>query len=476
MISHINNISYKKFHSIVYILGTIFFFVFTIFDGPILQDDSFSYINMDGYREPIYVLFLAFCRMIFPWGELGYLYIVALIQGILMAFCISCLATYISKEFGLSNINSLVVYAFPYVVLLLFRFVAGEPGDQIMYSSVILTEGVTVALHLLFVRYGFEYLRYQTTKSMIYSILLSFVGISIRKQMIVWLLILLLIILWVNRKESITKGIVKSIAVAGLVIVMSLLLDRTYNYFENGKFVGHVNDNRFIATMIFYTSESSDVKYIEDEELSQLYMEIHESCDALGLLKPQKESGMRWFDRSFHFVNSYDQIQLDTMYPIIREKLPELQFAEEINNSEQRLDAVVGYYIDRCLVNHLPRMISIYADNVLTGFVTSVTQRNRVLSWGALFLYVGYVFGIFTLVRHGKKNGYSSEIKGILSWSIFVLLSISVNVCTVAMVIFCQTRYMIYNMSLFYIAFWLMIQYWLKVWIRNVVQKRSRML
>ena len=40
----------------------------------------------------------------------------------------------------------------------------------------------------------------------------------------------------------------------------------------------------------------------------------------------------------------------------------------------------------------------------------------------------------------------------------FVLISIVINVGLVSMVIFCQTRYTIYNMALFYISLLLMLQ------------------
>ena len=43
-----------------------------------------------------------------------------------------------------------------------------------------------------------------------------------------------------------------------------------------------------------------------------------------------------------------------------------------------------------------------------------------------------------------------------------VLLSIFFNVGLVSLVIFCQTRYTIYNMALFYIALILMLNEWWK--------------
>lgn len=459
MIHKINSISQKKMYRILILSGIIFYVLFALIDGPYFTNDSPSYMNLEISREPLYSLFLALCRMLVPLQNDVYLYLAIILQGILMAVTSSVLARYVTEELSLCNLVSLGIYSFPYLVALLFRFVAGEPGEQFMYSNTILTEGVTVALHLLFVRYIFEYLRHQSKKSLIWSVVLCFIGINCRKQMIVWLMILLLVVLFCNIRERFVRNMVNCIAISVLVIFASLLFDRTVNFFANDQFSGHVNDNRFIATMIFYTSDLTDLECIEDEELRQLYKEIHESSKEQGLLKPSKESGMGWFDRSFHFVCSYDEIQIRTMYPMIREKMPEIEFASNINDSQQRLDAIVRYYIDACLLNNLPRMGSVYVDNVLTGFVATISQRNRLLSIYSIFMYIGYFASMGSLLIYGHKKGFSDELKGILTFASLCLLCILINVGVVGAVIFCQTRYVIYNMSVFYMAFLLMVQY-----------------
>ena len=35
------------------------------------------------------------------------------------------------------------------------------------------------------------------------------------------------------------------------------------------------------------------------------------------------------------------------MYPVILEHLPDMEYANELNDISQRLDAVVSYYIDK---------------------------------------------------------------------------------------------------------------------------------
>lgn len=452
----INKISRKRFQQYLLIIGIIFYGIFAIIDGPVWFNDSGAYTRMDISREPMYSLFLGLFRGLLPGGNDIYLYVVVVVQGIIAAVAATVMAGYLSDELKLSNVLSLGIYAFPYLVSLLFRFVA---GDHFMYSNAILTEGLTVSLHLLFVRFLYEYAKCQSKKSLIWCVVLCFIGINTRKQMMVWLLILTVVVLACNIKKAFAKNIVKSIVICGIVLLSSLLFDRTFNWLVNDQFSGHVNDNRFIATMIFYTADSSDAECIENEELKELYLDIYNSCKEKDLLKPDKNSGMGWFDRSYHFVQSYDQVQLRIMYPMIREKMPELEYAKEIADEEQRLDTIIGYYIDECLMNNIPRMGSVYVDNVLTGFVTSVSQRNRILSIYALLAYIGYFVCAGYLTVYGYKKGYTDELKGILIFSGLVILCILLNVGVVATVIFCQTRYTIYNMSIFYMAFSLMIQY-----------------
>ena len=290
--------------------------------------------------------------------------------------------------------------------------------------------------------------------------------------MMIWLIILLIVVMLCDKKNKLIMNLLKGVTITIIVIVSCILLDRSYNYLVNDQFVGHVNDNRFIATMIFYTAEEADIACIENEELKQLYLDIYHSAKEQGLLKPGKEEEMGWFDRCYHFVCSYDQLQLRTMYLIIKERMPELEFARELTNEGQRLDAIISYYNDACLLNNIPRMVSVYIDNILTGFVATISQRNRLLSIYSVFVYLGYFASMVLLHVYGKQKGYTDQLKGILSFAYLTLLCISVNVGLVAAVIFCQTRYVIYNMSIFYISFFLMVVYLGKIIYRGKLNTR----
>lgn len=111
-----------------------------------------------------------------------------------------------------------------------------------------------------------------------------------------------------NIKRDLKKNVIKSIVFSAIIIITTLLFDCTYNYVVNGQFLRHVNDNRFVATVIFYTAEEDDTKYIENDELSVLFIDIYNECEEKQLLKTNVDAQSGWYERANHFTFSYDPI------------------------------------------------------------------------------------------------------------------------------------------------------------------------
>ena len=127
-----------------------------------------------------------------------------------------------------------------------------------MYSNSILTEGIVIALYLLFFRYLLEYCLHQNRKSLILSSILVFVMVSTRKQMFMTLALLIICVVAVNifRKKTLW-GIGTVILCTLGILGCSMLLDVGYNYILRGNAVRHTNDSRFVTTMAFYTADRS---------------------------------------------------------------------------------------------------------------------------------------------------------------------------------------------------------------------------
>lgn len=440
-----------------------FYLFFAFFDGAVICADSPSYIAMDVSREPLYPMFLSSFRYLFRNFQPDfYLHIIVLLQSILAAFASWSLAVYLAKEFHLSRLFSSLILLVPPAVSLLCRF-AAKRGS--MYSNSILTEGITISCYLLFFRYLFEYAVRQSKKSLLFCCMLSFLLISTRKQMIFSLAMLLLCILYLFfRKKEYLKGLAAALLCTVLVLSCNFALDLGYNHVLRGEAGRHSGDTRFITTMAFYTADRTDSQYIEDEEIENLFLKIYDICEENGFLK--NAAGNGWLNRVSHFDSCYDRIQIDTMWPLINEYAAAHSDNGVISVS-RNADRVMNLINRSVALHNLSKIIVTFTDNFLSGLVTTVAQRNPVLIWYSLFLYFFYLLLFVYHVRnYGKQMPRSAdgsyekrdEYGKTLLFSSFTLISVLLNVGLVSLVIFCQTRYTIYNMPLFYISLLIMIQ------------------
>lgn len=205
-----------------------FYLFFAFYDGAVICVDSPGYISMRLSREPFYPLFLAFFRKLFSsFPNDFYLTAVAFFQSGLMAFATWALVRYLWKELRLPKAVALVALAMPLGVSFLCRFAAKRES---MYSNSILTEGIVIALYLLFFRYLLEYCLHQNRKSLILSSILVFVMVSTRKQMFMTLALLIICVVAVNifRKKTLW-GIWTVILCTLGILSCSMLLDVGYN-------------------------------------------------------------------------------------------------------------------------------------------------------------------------------------------------------------------------------------------------------
>ncbi len=97
------------------------------------------------------------------------------------------------------------------------------------------------------------------------------------------------------------------------------------------------------------------------------------------------------------------------------------------------------------------KLLLTFVDNVCSGFVTTVAKVHPVLIWYTVIIYLIY---LAMLIYLGIHNRTASAFL----FAAMTLIAICLNVGLVSMVIFCQTRYTIYNMPLFYMSLLLMLR------------------
>lgn len=428
-----------------------FYLFFAFLDGAVLCVDSPSYINMHSSREPLYPVLLAAAREIFSRFPNGfYLNVVAFFQSILMAVSVFVFEEYLRKELKIQKWGAVLILLMPLVVSLLCRF-AAKRGS--MYSNSILTEGIAIPLYLIFFRFLLEYIFNNNKKSLLGCIILLFLMISTRKQMIFAFAMLIIGIIYVAyKKKKVGYGIAAVLLSVALVFGTNAVFDVGYNYIVRGEKATHSSDIRFIATIAFYTAEREDAALIEDLNVRELFLEIYDICDGQGYLGHSVGKG--WNDRVSHFGDYYDRIQIDTMWPKISHYVQENFDCKQEQIGEYE-DEIMGVISKVVIPTRIGRVVRVFWDNFLSGLITTVAQRRQVLIYYSGIIYVLYIVLLF-FVKISRKE------KKVFIFSLIVLLSIILNVGLVSLVIFCQTRYTIYNMALFYIALIVMISTLLK--------------
>lgn len=441
---------------IMLIAPVLFYVFFCFFDGAIICVDSPSYIDMTLSREPFYPAFLALNRLLF--GE-GYLQIAVLWQSLLMAYAIYRLCLFLKREFELPLFMGLFFEVICIATSLLCRFVA-QRGS--MYSNSIMTESICIPLFLLFSVYALNYLFAGGSKALIGASICSFIMISTRKQMYISIVLLLMIVVYVHiiKKKTWRKGLLCTALVIVAIMGANKGFEYAYHYAIHGETVSHFNDNRFLATMIFFVAEREDAEYIEDESIRELFQEILTICTESGYTRStcteQTLRGMTSF-----FADHYDHIQIDTMWPMI-----ETFSAKRISDSQDHVareimtDQVTSEIIANLLPHTFMRIVEVFWGSCIHGYFNTVAKDHPMINIFSIIL--GILYCMLQVVHMKRDFGRGTERSlGELSKTsllgLYVMAAVVLNIVVVAMVIFCQTRYMIYNMPLFYIALFVLL-------------------
>lgn len=435
------------------VLPFAFYLAFFFIDGYVICADSSSYIDMNFTREPLYPMYLAFFRL-FSGTSDTYLQLAVLGQSLFAAFATWNVAKYLSEKFNLNSLYILGVTALPLLSSLLCRFAAKRSS---MYSNSIMTEGLTISIYLLFIRYVLEYVLSKSRSSFIWCCILSFIGISIRKQMFILLFLFVAVYIYINKPKKNTFG--KTFILLATIILSSVLLDCSYNYVVRGQFTRHKDAGRFPTTIAMYAAEEEYADYIEEPELKDIFLMLYHICDNEGWLMHSAPSG--WFDAVSHFEDHYDFIQLDTMETILTREISNYQYKAGEMLDIERIDLIEKEFRNALLPHEIPRLLTIFFNNILAGLVLSVAKKSHMLVIYSVFVYMFYLLLMAIVIYKSKQNSRSanhSHLVAASALSVITLLSILGNVGLVSMVIFCQTRYTIYNLSLFYISLLIMIK------------------
>ena len=483
---------------------TLFYLFFFFLDGAVLHADSHSYLYMDISREPVYPLFLAVLRSIF--GEGSFLLAASFLQNLVNAACSAYLAIVVAREFfgpagDLFGMNEkgnaagtassaaglkmsgycasrLVWEGLILFILmapsLLTRFVAKRGST---FSCSIMTESLTIPLWLLAFAFFLEILRKRGRKKALYAAVTIIVLIATRKQMLVMLPLFFLVLAYTYWLPS--RSLKKALFCIALPVACFLCVavsERVYNYALHGLTLGHTDSNNTIFTILIYASEPGDEQLLGDRGLDMAsyaalgdngvgrYLNVTEEMLADPALYSYRElygDLITQADRdhltlthaggsSEHFSESYDAIAIALSQPTIEEWLNE-RGVEGTEAKAVLADQVRSDILKTVLPRKLPRILQVYAKSFVHGMCLTVAGRG-----GIFAVYSALAYAVFLVLIILAFKGWPESPAG--TFGATVLLGILGNVTLTTLVIFCQFRYMVYNMPLFYLAFLLLIR------------------
>ena len=446
------------------------YLVFPLVDGPILCVDSTSYISMDFSREPVYPAFLAILRRVF--GDSDYLMAAVLLQSVLAAYAAWKLMTLIRRECGGSKVMAVLAFGCQYGVTLLNRFAAGRGSA---YTECIMTEGLGLSLYTLFILQLYLYIRTERRRNLAGLLIYAHILINLRKQMMITLLLAAFIFLWREIREGLearktdrphgsedkakeNANAVRSLRQrAGRIVILFLLLaavlctdkaaDRVYNYAVRGAFEEHSgNSMGFLCTLLYSSDPEHDAELFEDAELRSLYEQIMEQADEQELLYAYGEDGL--LKRSNHFSECYDAIGYGITNPVIQGYL-----RQTADHELTTVELYQGYddycvRISRILLRQKPEhMVRTFFCNFLKGLINTVARAEGALCWYSAAVYA-LIFGLYFYLRRKKRGDKNAALR----MTEIVLSGVVIDSLVVAALIFTQSRYMIYSMSLLYVV------------------------
>ena len=424
-------------------ISILFFVICGCIMGVTICADSKGYMEMISAREPVYPLLLAFMRKLF--GVKTYLFPVIILQNLLMGFAVWYNAQIISEKFELRIWQQYVIILLNIAVSLMCVLGAKRAS---MYSNSILTEGIAIPLYIIFFTLVIRAVTEDKLGSVLEAAGLITVMYDTRKQMAVGYIILCgaMFLAYIGKKHFFKKvGFTLLCSVLSLLLAMGIT--GIYNYALRGEFAKNTRDMNLVLTTSLYVADREDAELIEDEYVRELFVTTYDKLDDMKCNYKYADKG--WRNLESHYTDAFDKITVETTGPLFVEYAVRHGFKEGME-AEMEADRISKVIVNSLLKDNMTSYLKIYLASLGNGFINTVAKRSNLLDYCALVMYLLYTALTLICLTNGKTHK-----EGVLG--LIVLMAIVVNVGVTAALIFCQTRYMIYNMALFYSAGFIML-------------------
>lgn len=476
----------KKKREIVSVLMLILINILFFFgigqQGYIEMDDTHSYCspNLTEGIMPIYPFFINICRVIFGAYCLD---AVAIIQGLLATAIITIFIIFLKKKFHLKCWEMYLLW-----IATVLPFAIELP--KYVLTHVIYTEGITYSIFYVFVMVALNTLLEKEWKWFwLTGAMAIFMGLMRPQLMLLLILCCILLIykLLSGKKRKLVFSLAIGVAVSILIVafgvvgifkIRTLYINSVGAWFEqkfeaagnmeleieesakentekkdseNGQKVDSLGQiGSALICRAFYEAEADDYRYYNNPDMQEMFRRIYEECDKQKILFPYAKEGL-WMWEDLTQTEIYDiaswEIRdfLEEKYPDMDEtKITHTTTQIKISMAIKEIQLHFGRFVYHCFRLMIPGFISCIFFNI-----ESVYLLCHII---VAFLYVSAVLmAVYILKRRGSGNGAAKlMLASVISCIIFVGV--------VNSIFFGMQRYFIYNMGVFYCAYYLLFK------------------
>ena len=246
--------------------------------------------------------------------------------------------------------------------------------------------------------------------------------------------------------ENIGKqGFVAALAILILVFAARVVAIRVYNYCEQGLFVDTASGKAMSFANVLYVADRADGEVIQEEALRELFYEMYDAADADQMNYKYAPSGM--LQKAAYHEKCHDELNFTYFGEPAKRYVGETRgiYTDRYQELMIAVDGVAVQLSSALMPQVLGRYIQNYITVITLGFIRTVAYEHPLLAWYALLIYIVAV--VLTIVLWKKDHESMAA-----AFMAVMLVTIVGNVCATALMIQCISRYMIYNLPLFYMA------------------------
>ena len=425
----------------IFLVFAVFFGFLLITGEPQYLGDSFQHEMQFVTREPVYALLIQFLRFLSPEHHYELIILVQNILAIVANTIFVCV---------LRRLLNLKWYMLPVMIVILLAPHIMTPlasASGMVITNSLLSEGISYSLYLFFILHILKavWSRNILGKDSLFAFFWA-IGVSlVRGQFMVLILVWFLAMAIIAFLQKKWKQIAIFVVMLAVAFVGRGLLVKTYNYCEQGLFVDTASGKAMSVANVLYVADREDGEAITDEGLRELFYEIYDRAYADGMNYQFSPDGL--LARAAHHEECHDSLNFDYFAIAAKEYVTENTgvTVEDYQLMMVEVDKVASALMSELLPQVVVKYAYNYVAMVLMGFVRSVAMVHPIFNWYALVIYlIAMILTIFVWVK--KHDSKAAPFMAL------VLLMITGNVTGTSLMIQCISRYMLYNLPLFYLA------------------------